>query len=60
MLQECQTRDFAPGGGFSAANMQALLGSVDFVGLSAYPRFKGKLEEMEDSTQMFDRELKVG
>lgn len=42
------------------AGMKELYASLDFVGISAYPRYHGKLAEMEDSTQMFDQELKVG
>jgi len=40
--------------------VRELYGALDFVGISAYPRYKSKLAEMEDSTQMFDQELKVG
>lgn len=43
-----------------AAGVRGLYNAVDFVGISAYPRFKGRMTEMEDSTQMFDQELKVG
>lgn len=41
------------------AAMQALYNAVDFVGMSAYPRFKGDLADMEDATQILDYEFKV-
>lgn len=35
------------------------LQAVDFIGISSYPRYKGKLTDMEDSTEMFAQELQV-
>lgn len=49
----------APRGVFVPKAVQALYESVDFIGMSAYPRYMGNLTDMEDSLQMFDRELKV-
>ena len=42
-----------------AAAVRSLYALVDFVGISSYPRYHGKLAQMEDSTQMFDTEMKV-
>jgi hypothetical protein len=41
------------------AAMQALYNAVDFVGLSAYPRFKNKISDMEDATEIFNYEMLV-
>jgi hypothetical protein len=56
-MEMCQKADVAK---LDAAAVRELYDAVDFVGISAYPRYKGKMTEMEDSTQMFDQELKVG
>ena len=55
-MDACTKADVAR---LDAAAVRALYGGVDFVGISAYPRYHGKLSEMEDSTRMFDEELKV-
>lgn len=39
--------------------VQALYDACDFVGISGYPRFKGSLLDMEDSTRMFNDEAKL-
>lgn len=39
--------------------VQALYDVTDFIGISGYPRFKGSLLDMEDSTRMFDEEAKL-
>jgi hypothetical protein len=52
-----QTRDVEQR--LDAPGVRELYNSVDFVGISAYPRFKYRMSDMEDSTQMFDQELKV-
>lgn len=55
-MEMCQVAD---GKRLDAAGVRELYSSVDFIGISAYPRYKGKMTDMEDSTQMFDQELKV-
>jgi hypothetical protein len=39
--------------------VQRLYDECDFIGMSGYPRFKGSLLDMEDSTRMFDDEAKL-
>ncbi|KAF6266260.1 hypothetical protein COO60DRAFT_1669582 [Scenedesmus sp. NREL 46B-D3] len=39
------------------AAVQALYNAVDFVGMSAYPRFKNAVSDMEDATEIFNYEM---
>jgi hypothetical protein len=55
-MDMCTPKDVAK---LDVKGVQALYDAIDFVGISAYPRWKGKMTEMEDSTQMFDTELQM-
>ena len=58
-MEMCQAGDAKNPAVYDAAALRDLYNATDFIGMSAYPRFKGALADMEDSAQMFDAELRV-
>jgi hypothetical protein len=59
-MEACQKAEVDdPAGPYDKAAIQALYAACDFVGISGYPRYKGSLLDMEDSTRMFDEEAKL-